>query len=299
MGLYGQNKKQQKNGGAVMNTMLSVSSLKDGIGASYQRSIGRDRVENIKKSIKKNGFWPWSPVIIGVNGKIIDGQHRVVAASELGIDKIPVCISGSENEIQEAQLFNDVNSFNTRLKPLEKFNAMHLSLDPIALLVYRLNNDEASLLKDKIQVKGSDNNRTRISIPAICNIIMRCAFGSATDHKGDKENLFRERIKNAEYVDIRGSVNVFMQWFYSLYGDDKPSNPIPYSERSIDAISNFYLKLERTGLFKEKNGHKTALAKMASFKFSTDWGNVSRAGRVNLLISHWNRNRKTNLIDYV
>ena len=47
-----------------------------------------DQIEAIKKSITEFGFN--DPIAIWGNGEIIEGHGRVIAATELGIDKVPV-----------------------------------------------------------------------------------------------------------------------------------------------------------------------------------------------------------------
>lgn len=50
------------------------------------RDTIRSHIENIKKSIEKNGnFTEFSPVIINEKHQIIDGQHRFMALKELGL----------------------------------------------------------------------------------------------------------------------------------------------------------------------------------------------------------------------
>lgn len=49
------------------------------------RTIAPKNVENKKKLLDKNGFKSTNPVIVNTNGQMIDGQHRRLAAEELGI----------------------------------------------------------------------------------------------------------------------------------------------------------------------------------------------------------------------
>lgn len=49
------------------------------------RTIVDKNVKNKKELLEKNGFKSSNPVIVNVNGQIIDGQHRRLAAEELGI----------------------------------------------------------------------------------------------------------------------------------------------------------------------------------------------------------------------
>lgn len=49
------------------------------------RTIAPKNVENKKTLLEKNGFKSSNPVIVNANGQIIDGQHRRLAAEDLGI----------------------------------------------------------------------------------------------------------------------------------------------------------------------------------------------------------------------
>lgn len=50
------------------------------------RTIVDKNVQNKKDLLEKNGFKSSNPVIVNTNGQIIDGQHRRMAAEELGIN---------------------------------------------------------------------------------------------------------------------------------------------------------------------------------------------------------------------
>lgn len=50
------------------------------------REIKPKTVSEIKESMKKFGFMPGRPVLVNKEGYIIDGQHRFLAAKEIGID---------------------------------------------------------------------------------------------------------------------------------------------------------------------------------------------------------------------
>lgn len=74
----------------------NVNELKERVTAR-----SRNRIDEAKKSIQKNGFT--KPIIIDSNNNIIDGNHRYIAAKELGIEAIPTIngegIAGSKSEI--------------------------------------------------------------------------------------------------------------------------------------------------------------------------------------------------------
>lgn len=55
--------------------------------------------EQLKKDLKKDGFSPAYPILTQEHGQIIDGHHRVRAATELEIKEIP-CIVYDDNDME-------------------------------------------------------------------------------------------------------------------------------------------------------------------------------------------------------
>lgn len=60
----------------------------------YISSDERKQIDDIKRSIEQNGFDPNQPVTVGFNRSgrsgVIEGNHRLIAASELGMEWVPV-----------------------------------------------------------------------------------------------------------------------------------------------------------------------------------------------------------------
>ena len=50
------------------------------------REIKKASVEKIKHSMKEFGFIPGRPILVTKDGVVVDGQHRLLAAKELGIE---------------------------------------------------------------------------------------------------------------------------------------------------------------------------------------------------------------------
>lgn len=53
---------------------------------TYNRPILTANLENIKKSVELNNLLPINPIIVDKDMNVIDGQHRLEAARQLGID---------------------------------------------------------------------------------------------------------------------------------------------------------------------------------------------------------------------
>lgn len=70
------------------------------------RNIVPKNVEKKKELIEKNGFKTVNPIIVDINGAIIDGQHRKEAAKELNVPFKFMVDVDSENPLQTAIIFN-------------------------------------------------------------------------------------------------------------------------------------------------------------------------------------------------
>jgi hypothetical protein len=55
---------------------------------AYLREVHSDRLAALREDIGKNGIR--EPVVIGPDGRIWDGHHRLCIADELGMSTIPV-----------------------------------------------------------------------------------------------------------------------------------------------------------------------------------------------------------------
>lgn len=56
----------------------------------------QERMDMLTTSIQENGIQ--EPILLGSDGRIWDGHHRLAAAMRLGIDKVPVVFSGSAED---------------------------------------------------------------------------------------------------------------------------------------------------------------------------------------------------------
>lgn len=59
---------------------------------SSNRGINRSSVDQLKKSIRKEGYCPSSYVLVDEDFNILDGQHRFVACRELGLPIYTMCV---------------------------------------------------------------------------------------------------------------------------------------------------------------------------------------------------------------
>lgn len=63
---------------------------------SYLWSNHGERMDYLANSIQETGIQ--TPILLGNDGRVWDGHHRLAAAYSLGIHRVPVVFSGEEEE---------------------------------------------------------------------------------------------------------------------------------------------------------------------------------------------------------
>lgn len=57
----------------------------------------RERMKSIKRQVKAHGLDSFEdPILLGSDGRVWDGHHRLAVAMRLGIEKVPVVFSGED-----------------------------------------------------------------------------------------------------------------------------------------------------------------------------------------------------------
>lgn len=102
---------------------IQILNLDDLEVSKDQRKPSKEHIERLKDSISKAGFVSALICIKGEDGKyiIVDGQHRYLAAKELGIDKVP-CIVIPKEYGKKLMEFNVEKAPNFREKSYVAYN---------------------------------------------------------------------------------------------------------------------------------------------------------------------------------
>lgn len=269
------------------------------IGRSYQRALENSRLANIVKSISQQGFWPWEAIVVNQDYYVIDGQHRAEAAKKLNIQQIPVSVVKCENEKEEAALFEKLNSFNTRLSPIEFWHARYLVGHPYAKLIYALNEDKNSLVFNRIALKGHDT-KTKFSVGQIITILNVVLFGNEEHWTLQNDDKYSKLVVSMKYAEALEKTNDFFHWFFSVFGDNSLKNPQAYKAKTSFSIVALYSRIAKTGIFKSASAavKLSAVSKMQNFVFTQDWDRIGDAARLNMLINHWNSKRTKYRVEY-
>ncbi|QDK01280.1 ParB-like nuclease domain protein [Microbacterium phage WaterT] len=64
-------------------------------GVEYDKLIDRPVTQQLLESVQTGGMR--EPILLGNDGRVWDGHHRVVVAMHLGLDSVPVEFSGWES----------------------------------------------------------------------------------------------------------------------------------------------------------------------------------------------------------
>lgn len=115
---------------------IPVVDLK--IDSEYQRSLTGHRVDRIKDN------WSWiacGVITVALRGSgsgnyfVVDGQHRVAAAERANIAELPCLVFESLSHVDEAKGFIDVNTSRKAMSVVDKYRALLVVEDPVALHV--------------------------------------------------------------------------------------------------------------------------------------------------------------------
>lgn len=114
------------------------------VDGRYQRMISDNGRSKIRKLIREFDWVKFGALIVAEmdvgNYAVIDGQHRAIAASALGITSVP-CIAVRANVVGQAVAFVGINSTRSSVASIDKFHARVTAGDTEAVAVDSILND--------------------------------------------------------------------------------------------------------------------------------------------------------------
>lgn len=115
-------------GGSALSAERLVGELREHPAASLVPAMSADEYESFRADIAARGIW--KPLEISKGGVVLDGRHRLRAARELGITRVPVRVVAPPDEVefmllaalsrrhlsqsQKAALIVDLDSYRNR-----------------------------------------------------------------------------------------------------------------------------------------------------------------------------------------
>jgi hypothetical protein len=149
---------------------IDIANLK--FNPVYQRKLEPHRWKEVLGSMERTGvFAIESPIVINQNNEIVDGQHRVVAAEKYGFKKVLYVRYYFASEKCEAKYFKHMNKFNSKQKPVDYWFSAKMAGDRLANILYKLDEQDTSSLKNQIALKGKQTN-TKLSISQVLSMIL-------------------------------------------------------------------------------------------------------------------------------
>lgn len=126
-----------------------------------------EQIEQIKRSIKEFGFN--DPVAVYENGEIVEGHGRYIAATELGLEKIPVIVLDGLTE-NEKKLYRIVHNqltldsgFDIDLLNLELERITDIDMEGYGFQIIDIDEDEYS--NYFIDAEGKEKKRKQMQCP--------------------------------------------------------------------------------------------------------------------------------------
>lgn len=133
VGGYGNVRPARTQGAPPRLEWLPIAKLV--VDAAYQREIGPQGRNNVRRIAERFNWSMFSPVIVAAAGgdrfAIVDGQHRVTAAALCGLERVPCQIIEAVRAEQAAAFFA-INDAVTKLSRMQLHHAALAAGDPAA-----------------------------------------------------------------------------------------------------------------------------------------------------------------------
>lgn len=144
--------------------LINISILV--VDSDYQRNVSELKVKNIIKNFSINAF---GTIFVNIredgNYYLVDGQHRVSAAKQMGYKKIPAMITQGLSKAQEAELFLNYQTNRNMPTANAKFKAKIIAKDKKALDIVDILNKNN--LKPLLHCSGTKEYREKGRIGSI------------------------------------------------------------------------------------------------------------------------------------
>lgn len=182
--------------------------------ARFQRSIESRRSQSNIKNIVERFTWSLFQVatVANVDGtfSIIDGQHRVEAARQIGLETVPCIVIEVENVAEAARLFVDANRNRVTLTPQAIHKALVAAGDEQACAVDRAASAAGiEILPYPIQGVHMRPGQT-LAVGTIRNLVREVGEATATEVLAivsgcwsDPGGIRAERIKAVAFAVVR------------------------------------------------------------------------------------------------
>lgn len=255
---------------------------------SYQRPLESSWIGKLIDDYKMNGFDRSKPITLNDKFQIVDGQHRYQAALEFGMINIPAVIYSFDTYTDEVMEYYRQNDWHHTHNTKMYWNARYEAKEPIAQLLYKLQDDENCYLHNDINLYGKEGPLKYKIGQAL--VLLNYSVHIHNRWQRQVDDKIRERIANRNYEDIRRYINLTLQFIYDCWGKDKQTAHVIYMARTFEALVRFYKILDKNHKLVGKY-RNSAVKRMQSFKFDEAFRQTADFHKIGLLASHYDKFR--------
>lgn len=221
------------------------------------RGISRKHVLDIKKSIMEHGFISHCPIVINENNEIIDGQHRYIACTELGIEPPIIKINKKDpklmvdlNKSQKSWSINDFIKFHAENRVssfviLKEFiRASKLSPTPAIILLtdergfsgfdcirdgsFALELTKTDLDNKLEMAKDIDHIAKLLKLTKGSKVLVQTYLTLIKIEGFDRDYFFTKLHRYRDRLGLCSSVKSYLQMFVQIYNlGQKTENKLP------------------------------------------------------------------------
>lgn len=286
------------------------------LDGEYNRSIMPANVKNLKKSMEKNGRYPFQfghvelqieefedsetgEVQIMIVAEVIDKQHTTKASIELGFDSINVILYAFPVKQDKIDYYINMNKWQKGTSHPSEFLALACNGDPIARFIYRLHSDPKylnSFRRFKLQkpfnpeipgeyVMGAKTNVETTFTTSQSEAMLRVLLlNSNTETKEFNRGPLNLAVENEEYNELADRVEEFITLYF---------NAINYQhDNTVRAFFSFYLTARAHINFDSVTERKNFCKKLSSMSHKKLQDCGSRQLAVDLMRQTWNSGKQ-------
>lgn len=155
------------------------------VDETYQRPLSNERVWDIATRFTWSLFEPLWVGLRGGKHYVVDGRHRLAAASILGvdlIDELPCSVRRTQSVEEEARIFVELQERRRTITSAQRFKAKLLYKDPEALAIAGVMNRYGfTVNSDIFGNKGNRTEQSEISAIGTLEAIYRAGGKSRVD----------------------------------------------------------------------------------------------------------------------
>ena len=256
----------------------------------FQREIKAGRVKKIRAKMKVYGYDPANPVVLGEDGKLIDGQHRTLSAASLDITHIPAIIARFRSPRAKAEYFvTKSRPEGGAMATVDRLRAELSSGNIYAKYIYKLcRDDSTSIFHGRVGLKGVPSPKSKMSPVVFLKIFNWIGLNHRRGWEQQSSHSAETKIRELSYQEIKDRMNDFGFWFFSWVSTN---DKLVYRDKIITGILDFYLMMIRQADSNLDSLKKASIKKLQLFDFK-DCLKMERSSIPSNLLSFYNGKKK-------